>query len=119
MYLSVSGDAVSQFKRQKKLVSDPLGLTEKVLKIVDTDVWDLPAPGSSGIHTLKWESGGEALIGDAATRQTRYAFRHHMFSDTICFQTPYVFKAASRLLLSHSLGRVTKTKDFVTRPIEE
>jgi len=86
MYLSVSGDAVSQFKRQKKLVSDPLGLTEKVLKIVDTDVWDLPAPGSSGIHTLKWESGGEALIGDAATRQTRYAFRHHMFSDTICFQ---------------------------------
>jgi len=64
------GDAVSQFQRQKKLVCDALGLTEKVFKIVDTDVWNVPAPGSSGIHTLKWERGGEAPHGDRRRHTT-------------------------------------------------
>ena len=52
-----AGDAVAQFQRQKKLVADALSVTERLGKLVDTDISDVPTPRSAGaVACCTWGS---------------------------------------------------------------
>jgi C-terminal processing protease CtpA/Prc/predicted nucleic acid-binding Zn-ribbon protein len=44
---------VAKLQRQKKLVADSLGLNERICKLVDTDISDVPTPRSSGDWLLR------------------------------------------------------------------